>query len=412
MEGTHTRTDAAMPGFDDALRIILENVAPLGREDVPLSLAQGRVLAEEVGAPRDMPPWDNSAMDGYAVRAADCAAPATLILSGYQPAGGEGPPVGPGCAVKIMTGTPIPAGADAVVPFEEADEEGGRVRVRKPVRAGAHVRRRGEDVRAGESVIPAGKTLRPPEIGMLASFGRGSVGVFRKARVAVLSTGDELVGIGEPPGPGKIVDSNSWSISAAVREAGGDPIPLGIARDTHESLREKIAAGLSADALVTSAGVSAGDKDLVLEVLGELGVRRLFWKVDVKPGRPTAFGLAGGTPVFSLPGNPVSGMVIFEEFVRPALRKMMGHANPVKPFVRAALAESFSKKAGRVKLLRISLEVVDGRLVARTAGDQSTGIVRTMVRASGIAVLPADRTDFAAGEPVDVHPLYQGDPFP
>ncbi len=402
-----------MPAFDEARRIILENVAPLGREEVPLARADGRVLAEEVRASRDLPPWDNSAMDGYAVRSADCAAPTTLVLSGYRTAGGEGPRVEPGCAVKIMTGTPVPEGSDAVVPVEETEEEGGRVRIRKAVRPGAHVRLRGEDLRAGERVVAAGTLLRPPEISLLASFGAAAVPVFRRARVAILSTGDELVGIGEPLDPGKIVDSNSHSLAAAVREAGGEPLLLGIARDTRESLAGKIGKGLAeADALVTSAGVSVGDKDLVLEVLEAQGVRRLFWKIDVKPGRPTAFGLKDGKPVFSLPGNPVSGMVIFEEFVRPALRKMMGHARPVKPLLRADLAEPVSKKAGRVELLRVRLAVVDGRLVARTAGDQSTGIVRTLVRADGIAVLPADRTGFAAGEPVDVHPLYSGDAFP
>ncbi len=395
-----------MLSFEEARAAILRSVAPAGTERVETWRALGRVVAEDVAAPSDLPPCDNSAMDGYAVRAADCASGALLAVSGCLPAGGVAPEsVAPGCAVRIMTGAPIPPGCDAVVPLEEAEEAGGRIRVPGAVTPRQHIRFRGEDVAVGTVVIPAGTRLRPPEIGMLASFGKTFVPVFRRIRVAVLSTGDELVALGEPPAAGKIVNSNSVSIAAAVRDAGAEPVVLGIARDDRESHAARIAEGLAADALVTTAGVSAGDRDLVRQVLGELGVTPVFWRVAVKPGGPTAFGMKAGTPVFSLPGNPTSALVTFEVFVRPALLKMMGHVRPIKPLVHATLKESVKKKAGKINFLRVRIEVRDGEYLATSAGDQSSGIQRTLVRADALAVLPADRTDFSVGETVDVHLL-------
>ncbi|MBI5576790.1 MAG: molybdopterin molybdotransferase MoeA [Deltaproteobacteria bacterium] len=397
-----------MTTFDEAKDLILSRVSPLGRERVSISAAAGRVLAEEIRAPWDMPYWDNSAMDGYAVRSVDCAVPSTLTITGYQAAGDAvSPRVSPGCAVKIMTGSPIPEGCDAVVPFEETEESGGFVKVLSLAKPRAHIRFRGEDVRAGDLVIPAGTVLRPPEISMLASFGRAFVSACRRARVAVLSTGDELVELGEPLSPGKIINSNTHSLAAAVEEAGAVPVLLGIAPDDKEALREKIEEGLKADILVTSAGVSAGDRDFVREVMSELSVKEVFWKVGVKPGSPTAFGTKDGKLVFSLPGNPVSSLVTFEVFVRPALLKMMGHPDPLKRLVKATLKEPVRKKAGRVHFFRVRVCVEDGEYAALTSGDQNTGILRTMVQANGIAVLPADRTVFESGEKVDVYLLYQ-----
>ncbi|MGE5284162.1 MAG: gephyrin-like molybdotransferase Glp, partial [Actinomycetota bacterium] len=405
--GSSSKRRVRMLTYEEARGRILDRVSPLGVEQVSLGAAAGRSLAGEVRAPGDLPPWDNSAMDGYAVRSGDCHGKAVLPIAGYQTAGGRDAAAVPsGGAVRIMTGSPIPEGSDAVVPFEEAEERDGSIRVSAPVTPRQHIRFRGEDVRAGSLVLPDGTSLRPPGISLLASFGRAMVPVYRKPRVAILSTGDELVELGDPHGHGKIVNSNSHALAAAIVEAGGEPVLLGIARDERADLRAKISEGLAADVLVTSAGVSAGDRDLVREILEELCVENVFWKVLVKPGGPTAFGVAGRTPVFSLPGNPVSSLITFEVFVRPALMKMTGSPRPIKTPVKAALGEPVKKKAGKTQFLRVMVESGEEGYVARTAGDQNTGILRTLVLADGIAVLPLERTTFAAREKVDVLLLY------
>jgi molybdopterin molybdotransferase len=379
----------------------------LGIERVELLDSLGRVLGEDIVAPWNIPLCNNSAMDGYAVQAADCTVvPASLRVTGYIPAGGDVPgPVDPGCAIRIMTGAPLPPGCDAVIPVEETD--GGRefVTVTSPVTPRQHIRFAGEDVRGGETIMPAGTLIRPAEISMLASCGKVFVPVFRRARVAILSTGDELIEPGEPLTSGKIINSNALSLAAAVREAGAVPIILGIARDNADSHREKIREGLTADVLITSAGVSAGDRDLVRDILGELGVAQVFWRVDIKPGGPTAFGLYQGKPVFSLPGNPVSTMVTFEEFVRPALLRMMGHRRVFRPFVKAVLQGEARKKPGKINFFRVKLAFENGRYLAYSSGDQNTGILKTMLLADAIALLPADRTSFLPGEEVDVQVL-------
>jgi len=396
-----------MPTFEVARSMILSSVSPLGVERVELLAALGRVVAEDVAAPWDMPFYDNSAMDGFAVRAADCRVGGSLRVTGYIPAGGTvSPAIEPGCAVRIMTGAPIPPGCDAVVPIEETEPTDDAVLLRERVKHPQHIRFRGEDVRSGDTVVSAGAILRPPEISMLASFGKATVPVYRRARVAVLSTGDELIELGEQPASGKIINSNALSLAAAVREIGAEPVILGIARDSRESHREKMAEGLKADALITSAGVSAGDRDLVRDCLAELEVRQLFWKVDIKPGGPVAFGMKEGKPVFSLPGNPVSTMVTFEELVRPALLRMMGHRRVIKPYVQATLRAEVRKKAGKVHFLRVRIEVENGKYWAISAGDQNTGILGTMLRANGIAVLPKEKTVFSPGEEVAVHLLH------
>jgi molybdopterin molybdotransferase len=392
--------------FEEARDLIVSSIEPLSGERVSLIEAGGRVLLESVSAPWDLPPWDNSAMDGFAVRSADCADISPLIVSGYTPAGGaSASALEPGCAVRIMTGAPIPPGCDAVIPFENADETNGRVIPRGPVCAKDHIRYRGEDVVAGTIVLPEGTVLRPAEINMLATFSRSFVTVHRRPRIAILSTGDELVELGDPLTPGRIINSNALSLAVSVRELGAEPILLGIARDEPESLREKLAAGLSADVLITSAGVSAGDRDFVREVLTQMGVRPVFWKVDIKPGRPMAFGLREKLPVFSLPGNPVSTMITFEEFVRPAILKMMGHRRVLRPLFRAELSEPVKKKPGRVQFLRMRITRRGERLIAVSPGDQNTGIVRTMVHANAIAILPSDCAGLKAGDFVDVHLL-------
>ena len=391
--------------FESARSMILEKMTTLPYESASILDIVGRVLAADIRAPWDLPRWNNSAMDGFAVRAEDCSSGQALTIDGYLPAGSSasGISVEPGSAVRIMTGAPAPAGCNAIVPIEETEEKDGKLIITGQVKPGDHLRLQGEDVPQGELVISAGTILRPAEINMLASFGYQSVTVIRRAKVAILSTGDELVEPGEDVGPGQIINSNDYSIAAAVRELGGEPILLGIARDDRESLIAKLTAGLQADALITTAGVSMGDRDLVCEVLQELGIERQFWKVDIKPGRPTAFGLKGSTPVFSLPGNPVSSMVTFEEFVRPALLKMMGHQHVIKPFIKAVMKEAIKKKPGRVQFLRVRIAKNGEHLLATSSGDQNTGILSTLLRSNGIAVLPADREQIQAGEEVNIH---------
>lgn len=397
-----------MLSFEEARRVVLENISVAGTEQVGLMDAVGRVLAETVAASWDMPLWDNSAMDGYAVRQADCSTvPCRLRVSGYLPAGAraEGVSVSPGCAVKIMTGAPLPEGADAVVPVEETSEAAfEEVMIRGDVSIGQHIRFRGEDVPAGEQVIAAGTIIRSPEVSMLASLGRALVTAYRRPVVAILSTGDELIELGRTPAAGEIINSNTVALAAAVQEAGAIPRIIGIARDNLESHREKLGEGLQADLLVTSAGVSAGDRDLVRIVLDELGVRQVFWKVGIKPGKPIAFGMKGATPVFSLPGNPVSSLITFEEFVRPAILRMMGLQQVTRPTFKAVLRDNVKNRENdRTVFMRIRLEREGERLYATTSGKQQTGLLKTMVNAAAIAVIPPGRGFLAAGEEVDVH---------
>jgi molybdopterin molybdotransferase len=395
-----------MVSFEEARSIILDNMQPVGTERIHLLKATGRVLAEDATAPWDLPLWDNSAMDGYAVRAEDClATPCRLRVTGFLPAGvkADGVTVEPGCAVRIMTGAPTPAGCDAVVPVEETDDGKQEVTLLEPVKKGQHFRFRAEDVASGVVFVRRGTSIRPPEVNMLAGFGMALVPVYRRPVVAILSTGDELVELGATPGPGEIINSNTLSLAAAVQETGCIPRIIGIARDNRESHLDKLREGLKADVLITSAGVSAGDCDLVRDILEELGARQIFWKVGIKPGGPTAFALFGTTPVFSLPGNPVSTMITFEEFVRPALLKMQGHRRVLRPLFKAVLREGLKKKPGKVQIVRLRLEKEHGRWYATSAGNQQTAILKTMVDAQAIALLPAESTAFASGDEVNVH---------
>jgi molybdopterin molybdotransferase len=393
-----------MPSFDDARVLILRHATPVGVERVPLLECLHRVVAEDVVAGWEMPRFDNSAMDGFAVRAAECSG-TQISISGYVPAGAAGSgTLQPGTAMRIMTGAPVPAGCDAVVPFEESEQTDDTFRPLGPVRAGQHIRRAGEDVRRGELIVAAGTMVRPAEISILAAFNNHSVPVYRKPRVAIVSTGDELLEVGKELSPGKIINSNSAALAAAVLEAGGVPLVIGIAADNVESHRSLLRQGLTADALVTSAGVSAGDRDLVLRVLSELGVEQIFAGVDIKPGSPTAFGVKDGHPVFCLPGNPVAALMMFHTLVRPALRKMSGRV-ALERTVKAVLQDSVRKKSGKARLLRVRLVHMKHGLMAISAGDQNTGMLSTLVRADGLALLCAEHGDYDPGAQVDVFQL-------
>ena len=394
------------PSFDEAVRLILDRVSPEECESVPLLESLGRVSAVDVSALWSTPRYDNSAMDGFAVCVTDCVPGAALPITGYMPAGATpNPTIGHGVAIKIMTGAPIPGNCDAVVPFEVAEEINGVVRLTKPIAARQHIRFTGEDIHAGDMIFAQGDIIRPVHIGVLASFGKRETVVYSQPKVAVLSTGDELVDNPEDLVPGKVLDSNRWAIAAAVRECGAIPVMLGIARDDAQSHREKLQEGLHADVLITTAGVSAGDRDLVRDILYELDVRPIFRGVRVKPGSPTCFGLRGSTKVFSLPGNPVASLIAFEEFVKPALLKRMGHQRVLNPFLPAILGSDVRKSPGHAKLLRVRLEQREGMLWAWSAGKQDTGMQKTLLRADALALLPEDRVSFAAGETVSLQLL-------
>jgi molybdopterin molybdotransferase len=399
----------------EALSAVLEATPVLGPETLALPDALGRVLAEAVTSDRTLPPMDNSAMDGFAVRSADCAgatpeAPASLPVAFEVPAGASDPPaLGPGQAARILTGAPVPAGADAVVRQEDTQRAGDRVAIRIAASPGDHVREAGEDVQRGERVFEPGVRLGPAQIGMLASLGRSIVAVHQQPRVAILSGGDELV---EPDGDtagGRIVSSNSWSIAAQCRELGALPIYLGIARDTPADIERRLRAGLTADVIVSSAGVSVGDRDYVRDVLEKLGCRLHFWGVKMKPGYPLAFGRVGddarGPLVFGLPGNPVSAMMTFEQFVRPALLRLAGARRLHRPLVRARLDETLRKQPGRMHFVRVTLERDGDAIVARSTGNQSSGVLKSMIRAQGILLFEGDASELKVGSEATVQVL-------
>lgn len=398
--------------LEAAQRIVLDAAQPLGLEKVSLIEATGRVLGEDILAARDNPPWDNSAMDGFAVRAEDIrqehaiARPVELTVIEEVPAGKVATKaVGPGQAIRIMTGAPIPRGADTVIKVEETESAGDRVRIFKPVERGANVRPQGEDVKKGERIIAKGTQIRPGEAGMLAILAKSFVLVYQRPRVAILSTGDELADLDERFDEDKIINSNSYGIAAAVWEAGGIPILLGIARDEPAALKEKIAHGLTADVLVLSGGVSMGDYDFTKAVFQELGAEMNFWKLAIRPGQPLAFGRIRDTLAFGLPGNPVSSMVTFEQLVRPALLKMMGHRSYGRPVVQAVFQEKFSKRPDRRHFLRGILTREEGVLKVHTTGDQGSGILTSMVKANCLIDVPVETERLAPGDLVDVQVL-------
>jgi molybdopterin molybdotransferase len=389
----------------EAQSLVLDAARPLGLEVVATRDALARVIGEAVDSPRTLPPADNSAMDGFAVRAEDVEAatperPVELPIAFEVAAGSQlDRPLRAGEAARIFTGAPLPPGADTVVRQEDTSWDNERVRIRVAAAEATNVREAGEDVRAGDRVLDAGTRIRPAEIGMLAALGRTVVAVHQRPRVAVLSGGDELVEPDEPVSGGRIVSSNSYSISAQCREVGAEPVYLGIARDTPEDVERRLRAGRFADVLVSSAGVSVGDRDHMRGVLEKLGCTLEFWGVEMKPGYPVAFGrfADGGPLVFALPGNPVSAMVTFEQFVRPALRKLAGHRALFRPSIEARLSHALTKTAGRLHFVRVVLERRDGEVFATSTGSQSSGVLISMSRADGLLIFPADATELAEG---------------
>jgi molybdopterin molybdotransferase len=413
---------AARPllSLEAAREQMLGGVEPLAAEEVGLDEALGRVLAADLVSDTTLPPWDNSAMDGFAVRAADVAAaddaPVRLRVIGESAAGAlpQGS-VEPGTAMRILTGAPVPSGADAVVPLEQTDAPMGmaelpaQVAIERAVTAGAHIRRSGTDLRAGQPLLARGTSLTSATLAAAAAGGHGTLSVYRRARVAVLATGDELAPAGAPLGPAQIPDSNSVGVAAAAREAGADVMSLGIARDDIGSVRDALERGRAwADVIVASGGVSVGAHDVVKDAFLSIG-RLHLWRIAVQPGKPLAFGRAqagwrnGEVLFFGLPGNPVSSLVTFELFVRPVLRRLMGQEDVVgRETVRARLIEPVRKAPQRRAFLRVHLGRNDGGWQASLAGGQDSHILSALAAADGLAVVPETVDGLPAGAEVEV----------
>lgn len=396
----------------EALGLVLDSVSPLAAKATPLFDALGLVLSKTVVSPETVPPFANSAMDGYALRAEDCAAastgsPVPLEVLADLPAGSvASQEVRRGTAIRIMTGAPLPAGADTVVPVEATEHHAGRVLVAGPTKPGANVRGAGEDVREGDELLPAGTVLTPAALGVLASVGLAEVAVHPRVRVAILTTGDELVEASQRPGPGQIRDSNIQTMCGQAVAFGAVPVPFPRVPDTRDAVEAALTrARESADVVVTNGGISVGDYDFVKDVLRDFGAREVFWKVKQKPGGPLGFWLWGGTPVFGIPGNTVAAMVCMEEYVRPALRKMMGHVRLLRPEVTGVLEGRFRKSApdGKTHLVRVRARREEGRLVVAPSGPQGSGILSSMLRANALALVPEDALEVKSGDEVPVH---------
>ncbi|HVE64689.1 MAG TPA: gephyrin-like molybdotransferase Glp [Mycobacteriales bacterium] len=390
---------------DEHLQSVLRTVSPLDLLEMPLLDAHGCVLGEDVIAGGSLPPFDNSSMDGYAVRHADLVgasaeAPVSLHVVGDIAAGSStGISVQPGLCARIMTGAPLPPGADTVVPVEWTDGGVAQVRVTHLPAQGSFIRRTGEDVQAGQQVLAAGTTLSAAQIGLLAALGRQRALVHPPPRVIVISTGTELVEPGTPPRPGQIVDANGYALAAAASEAGAHAYRVGIVADDPRALTETIEDHLiQADLVVTSGGVSVGAYDVVKDVLGRLG-EVSFQRVAMQPGMPQAFGTIGPdrTPVFGLPGNPVSALVSFEVFVRPALRRMLGAPELGRPQVQAVLAAPLASTAGKRQYARVRVEHDGARWLATPVGGGGSHLLASLASSNGLAVVPEDMTEVPAG---------------
>ena len=401
----------AMIQVDEAREIILSKIEPKGIEKVALGDALGRVLAEDIVARRSNPPMDNSAMDGYAVIAADIQSatpdhPVKLEVVDDVPAGSVAQvTLKNKQAIRIMTGAPIPPGADAVLMQEDTDKNGSGILAKDKAEVGENIRLAGEDVKEGEVVIEKGVILTPAHIGMMAVVGRSIIYVGQRPTVAILSTGDEIVELdGNPTGP-CIYNSNGYMLAAQIRSAGGIPCYLGVAADDEKDLMEKFDWALKCDIVVSSGGVSVGDYDLVKATLEKLGNDMMFWKVAMKPGKPLAFGKIGKIPIFGLAGNPVSSFVSFEQFTRPAIKKMMGAKKIMPRTVQAKLTRTIHKKTGRLHFMSAVVSWDGGETTVAPAEEQGSGVLKSTVHANGLLVFPLEKDELKSGEKVTVQLL-------
>jgi len=384
---------------EEAREAVLARIERLEAETVDILASLGRVLAEDISSDIDISPFDNSAMDGFAVRAADLEdatedSPVVLDVIEHVAAGSFPQlTVGAGQATRIMTGAPVPTGADAVVMIERTEPvtgdggAGGTVAIKTTAKVSENIRKRGEDVRKGDVVLETGEIVTPAAVGLMAAMGRAQVDVYRRPRVAIVATGDELVAIDEYPGPGKIRNSNSYSLAAQVLAAGAEPEILPVARDNEADTRAILSRASEFDLMVTTGGVSMGDFDVVKDVLNDIG-KMDFWKVAMRPGAPQTYGTISDTPFFGLPGNPTSTMVGFELFVRPAIRKMCGFTTLDRPTVQAVLAHDVKKKSDRRYFLRARLTKMDGGYSVALSGSQSSALLTSMHRANCLASIP------------------------
>ena len=394
-----------MISVEEALERILAEISPLTVTQVPLPESLGLVLAEDVIAQEDIPPFANSAMDGFALLSQDSqprgGQPPRLRVTGGVAAGYVADhAVEPGTAMRIMTGAPVPPGADAVIQVEltrSDSPESEWVEIQQAVEPGNNIRPAGEDMHRGQTVLFRGTEIGPWEIGVLATLGWASVPVIRRPRVAVLGTGDEVIDVDEPLRPGKIRNSNSYLLEAAVQQAGAEPQRLGVARDTVESLREKFTEAIRCDLIITSGGVSVGEFDLVKNIMTEQGEIH-FWRINMRPGKPVAFGHIGGVPLLGLPGNPVSAAVTFELFGRPVIRKMSGHTHLARPQVNVIVEDGVSDLAMRRHYVRARVEWRDGRFIAHTTGNQGSNIMTSLLNANALVIVPEGGLEVHPGD--------------
>ena len=398
---------------EDALQRILGSISPLNVEDVSIFNAAGRVLYHDIISDIIIPPLDNSAMDGYAIIADDLTGasrenPVQIPVIGEVQAGGDYmcQRVSRKSAIRIMTGAPIPEGADAVIMFEDTKEIGGDVYVFRGVRRGENIRLAGEDITKGQVILSRSDRLSSADIGLLASLNYKSIGVYKRPEVAIISTGDEIVDVGEDIRPGQIRNSNAYTLYSEVKKYSAIPIYMGIARDTIEDTMDIVKRALECDVVITTGGVSMGKYDFVKDVMLKLGIEILFEKIMMKPGRPCVFGRKGHTIIFGLPGNPVSTMISFIQFVRPAILRLMGAKKIEKPLIKAVLKEDLKKKGERAHYIRANFTIENGEFYVSTTGPQGSGILRSMSEANCLIILPIGIERVNAGESVPVQLIY------